>query len=40
MLNLVGVVYWKLPNNCYQMKTDYLQTISSSISIKTKSKVY
>ena len=49
MSNLVGEVYWKLPNNCYQMKTDYLQTISSSssktqpnlsISITTKSKVY
>ena len=40
MLNLIGVVYWKLPNNCYQMKADYLQTISPSISITTKSKVY
>ena len=40
MLNLIGVVYWKLPNNCYQMKTDYLQTISPSISITTNSKVY
>tara|TARA_B100000767_G_scaffold7287_1_gene7219 strand:- start:22571 stop:22855 length:285 start_codon:yes stop_codon:yes gene_type:complete len=40
MLNLVGVVYWKLPNNCYQMKTDYLTTISSDISITTQSKVY
>ena len=40
MSNLVSVVYWKLPNKCYQMKTDYLQTISSSISITTKSKVY
>ena len=40
MSNLVGSVYWKLPNNCYQMKTDYLQTISSSISITTNSKVY
>ena len=40
MLNLVSVVYWKLPNNCYQMKTDYLTTISSSISITTNSQVY
>ena len=40
MSNLVGSVYWKLPNNCYQMKTDYLQTISPSISITTNSKVY
>ena len=38
--NLLGVVYWKLPNNVYQMKTQYLQTISSSISITTQSKVY
>ena len=40
MSNLVSVVYWKLPNNVYQMKTQYLQTISSSISITTQSKVY
>jgi hypothetical protein len=40
MINLVGVVYWKLPNKCYQMKTNYLSTISSSISITTQSKVY
>ena len=40
MSNLVGVVYWKLPNHCYKIKTLYLETISSSISITTNSKVY
>ena len=40
MINLVGVVYWKLPSHCYQMKNNYLKTISSDIHITTKSKVY
>ena len=38
--NLVGEVYWKLPNNVYQMKTDYLQSINPALSITTQSKVY
>ena len=38
--NLVGEVYWKLPNNAYQMKTGYLQSINPALSISTQSKVY
>ena len=39
MINLIGVVYWRVPHG-FQMKIPYLKTISSSISISTQSKVY